>query len=121
MIRFIRILIPIFIYLNFTSIMAQEKLSPVTSHPSTDLTDDWHLAMQFWTFNKFSFFEAINKTSELGLSWIEAYPGQQIFADNKNLVFDENLPPEYREQIKSRLKKSGLRLINYGVTHLPDN
>ena len=121
MIKFIRILIPLFIYLNFMGIMAQEKISPISSHPSTDLVDDWHLAMQFWTFNKFSFFEAIDKTSELGLSWIEAYPGQQIFAENKDLVFDENLPLEYREQIKSKLKKSGLRLINYGVIHLPDN
>src|SRR5947209_10094209 len=41
----------------------------------------WRLGCQAWTFNRFSFYEAIDKTAELGLHVIEAYPGQKLSAD----------------------------------------
>jgi len=115
------------IFLSFLVIMfivsceAQIELSPKVSHPTTDYIDDWNLAMQLWTFNQVSFFEAVDKTSELGLSWIEAYPGQKLFANNEDLVFNADLPQEYREQIKTKLQCCGIRLVNYGVVELPDD
>src|SRR6516165_579710 len=44
----------------------------------------WRLGCQAWTFNRFTLFEAIDKTAELGLKVIEAYPhGQSISKENK--------------------------------------
>jgi len=62
-------------------VYSQDDLSPTQAHPPTNLIDNLQLAMQFWTFKSFSFFEAMDKTSELGLSWIEAYPGQKLIND----------------------------------------
>ena len=117
----IRIAALLFIFVGFVPLSAQAELSPQTEHPPTDMVDDWNLAMQFWTFRDYSFYEAIDMTAELGLSWIEAYPGQQIFPDNKEILFNENLQEDYRQQILDRLSRSGIRLINYGVAGLPDD
>jgi sugar phosphate isomerase/epimerase len=115
----LRIILSLLFLILFISCHAQSDLEPQITHPSTDYVDDWQLAMQFWTFNQFSFFEAIEKTSELGLSWIEAYPGQKLFKDNDKIVFNADLSGEYRKQIKDRLRRAGIRLINYGVVSLP--
>ena len=48
-----------------------------TPYPATDPYDGWRLAVQAWTFNRFTFSEAVEKVASLGLHWIEAYPGQQ--------------------------------------------
>jgi len=87
-------------------------------HPKTDVYDGWSLAMQCWTFNRFTFFEAIDKARSLGLNWIEAYPGQTISPELKDVKFDHNLSAELRDLVRQKLKDSGLTLINYGVVNL---
>ena len=42
----------------------------------------WRLGCQAYSFNRFTFFEAVDKTASLGLHCIEAFPGQRI---SKNL------------------------------------
>jgi sugar phosphate isomerase/epimerase len=91
------------------------------NHPKTDVYDGWHLAVQCWTFNRFTFFEAIDKARSLGLDWIEAYPGQPISPESKDVKFDHNLSAELRALVTKKLKDSGLTLINYGVVSLGDN
>ncbi|HPU97891.1 MAG TPA: hypothetical protein PLO53_08035, partial [Candidatus Hydrogenedentes bacterium] len=36
----------------------------------------WRLGCQAYSFNRFTFYEAVDKTAAVGLKWIEAYPGQ---------------------------------------------
>ncbi|MDH7599562.1 MAG: DUF1080 domain-containing protein [Sedimentisphaerales bacterium] len=88
-------------------------------HPATDTYDGWRLAIQNWTFNRFTFFDAIEKTSELGLDWMEAYPGQRLSSQVPNVVFDHNLSSEQRRQVKEALASYGIRLVNYGVVSMP--
>ena len=38
----------------------------------------WRLGCQAYSFNQFTFYEAIDKTASLGLHYIEAYPGQKL-------------------------------------------
>ena len=38
----------------------------------------WRLGCQAYSFNRFTFYEAIDKTARLGLHYIEAYPGQKL-------------------------------------------
>ena len=38
----------------------------------------WRLGCQAYSFNRFTFFEAVDKTASLGLHYIEGYPGQRI-------------------------------------------
>ena len=39
----------------------------------TDVSKDWKLGMQAWTFNRFTLFETIDKTRALGLDWNPAF------------------------------------------------
>ncbi len=74
--------------------------------------------MQAYTFNRFTFFEAVDKTASLGLDWIEAYPGQRLGTDYPNVKTDHNMSEEMQEVMKAKLRDAGVRLINYGVVGL---
>ncbi len=89
-------------------------------HPATDQNAEWKLGTQLWTFNNTTFMEGLERTASLGLSWVEAYPGQKFSPEDQETVFDHNLPEVYRKLVKKRLLELGLRLINYGVVGLPD-
>ncbi len=82
---------------------------------------NWRLAVQAWTFNRFTFYEAVDKTASLGLKWIEAFPGQRLSKEESSAGFHHNMPAEMRERAKAKLKAAGLRVINYGVVGLPNN
>ncbi len=84
-----------------------------------DVYPGWHLAVQAWSFNRFTLYEAIERTSALGIGWIEAYPGQKLSSQTGDAKFDPSLTPELREQVKQKLKAAGVRLVNYGVENLP--
>jgi sugar phosphate isomerase/epimerase len=74
----------------------------------------WRLGCQAWTFNKFTFYEAIDKTAELGLHFIEGFPGQKLSAD-KSAGLGPNLSAEDRIEVKKRLADKGVKLVNFGV------
>ncbi|MCK4824173.1 TIM barrel protein, partial [bacterium] len=94
---------------------------PTTNHPTTDAYDGWKLGTQAYTFNRFTLFEAIDKTASLGLDWIEAYPGQVISKESPDVKFTVDIPPEVRLDVQKKLKESGIKLINFGVINLPND
>lgn len=102
-----------------SSSCANQKLSEVKSHPAINFYDGWKLGVQAWSFNRYTFYEAIDKTAALGLSWIEAFPGQNVSKDMPDVKFGPEMLPEIRKQIKAKLASSGVRLVNYGVARLP--
>jgi len=78
---------------------------------------EWKLAIQAWTFNDTTLFDAIDKTKSAGVKYLEAFPGQKISKED-GAGFDENLSPELRAKVKAKLEKEGIKLLNYGVTEL---
>ncbi len=78
----------------------------------------WKLGCQAWSFNRFTFYDAIDKTASLGLHYIEAYTSQKISKEHPNLVTNESLPADARTAVKKKLHDSGVKLINYGVCPL---
>ena len=58
----------------------------------------WHLGCQAYSFNRFTFYEAIDKVASLGLHYIEAYPGQRLSAENPDIRFDHHLGPELQQE-----------------------
>ncbi|MBN2210037.1 MAG: DUF1080 domain-containing protein, partial [Sedimentisphaerales bacterium] len=81
----------------------------------------WRLGVQCWTFHKFSFCEALDKISSLGLKYVEAFPGHLLGPEFPGMFLNENLPIDVRQQIKVRLKQKGLALVNYGVVGLSND
>lgn len=81
----------------------------------------WKLGCQAYTFNRFTFFEAIDKVAKLGLHYIEAYPGQKLSSETGDVIFDHNLSPELQQKVKDKLAQANVKLVNYGVVGLPNN
>jgi sugar phosphate isomerase/epimerase len=97
-----------------------KNINENNAHPF-DLNKDWRLGMQLWTFHKYSFMEALEKTASLGIKWVEAYPGQILLDDKPHTKFNQFMSPEERQMVKDKLRELDLKLVNFGVVYLPDN
>lgn len=80
-----------------------------------DQQGGWQLGTQAYTFNRFTFFEAVDKAKELGLKYIEAYPGQSISAEFKNVRIGHDMPSKLQNIVQAKLDEAGVKLVNYGV------
>lgn len=78
------------------------------------------LGPQAYSFNRFTFFEAIDKAKEVGCSVIEAYPGQKLSPENP-VPFSHDAPPRVWAEAKCKLDEAGVRLVAYGVVGLGSN
>lgn len=87
----------------------------------SDSVGQWKLGMQAYSFNRFTFYEAVDKTRALGLHFIEAYPGQKLSDEKPNVKFDHNMPSNIRLEVLQKLRQADVRLMNYGVVGLPNN
>ncbi len=84
-----------------------------------DENRSWRLGMQAYSFNRFTFFEAVDKTRALGMRYIEAYPGQRLSKEKPNVKTDHNMSKADMLLMLQKLRESGVRLVNYGVVGLP--
>ncbi|MFZ5519058.1 MAG: sugar phosphate isomerase/epimerase family protein [Candidatus Zhuqueibacterota bacterium] len=76
---------------------------------------DFPIAMQCWTFNKYSFLQTLEKAQSLGIRYLEAYPGQILDSAQCDIKFDHALNHEQIERVKQKLNEHGLQLVSYGV------
>jgi sugar phosphate isomerase/epimerase len=74
----------------------------------------WRLGCQAYTFNRFTLFEAIDKTASLGLHYIEGFPGQKI-SNTQATTFDVDLSEALRKEVLKKLADSGVKMVNFGV------
>ena len=73
---------------------------------------------QAYTFNRFSVFEAIDKTASTGAKVIEFFPGQKLSPAEPDVKFSHDAPPEVWEKVKAKLKEAGITPVAYGVVGL---
>jgi sugar phosphate isomerase/epimerase len=78
----------------------------------------WRVGSQAWSFNRGSFFQAVDQVQALGLHYIEAFPDQPVDQD-KNVKMNAGQDPEVRSAIKQKLHDSGVKLGSFGVTGIP--
>lgn len=87
------------------AIRAQEKLG-------------WRLGIEAYTFHKYSLFEAIEKTSALGLPFMGGLSFQKVSADiPKN--FEPGLSDDELRQVRLKLDAAGVRLLTYYIQDIP--
>jgi sugar phosphate isomerase/epimerase len=78
----------------------------------------WRLACQAYSFNHYSFFEAVDKNASLGLKYIEMYPGQKMSNEKEQVKVGEGMSADARTEVKKKLADSGVKLVNFGVCGL---
>ena len=77
------------------------------------------LGCQAYTFNRFSVFEAIEKTAQAGGRVIEFFPGQKLSADQPDVKWDHNATDDVIEKVKAKLAQHRIKAVNYGVVGIP--
>lgn len=75
----------------------------------------WKLGMQSYSFHKFPLTAALDKTQELGLKYIEVFPGHKLGGKWGDKVFDYNLDARTQEEIKALAASKGIKIIGCGV------
>lgn len=78
------------------------------------------LSMQCWTLRQVTFFEAVDKASELGVKYLEMYPGQTLKPGSKEKV-SRNMGADMIAEIKKKLADKGMKLVAYGVDGIPND
>ncbi|MGD9344255.1 MAG: DUF1080 domain-containing protein [Candidatus Aminicenantes bacterium] len=73
------------------------------------------VAVQCWTFRKFSFQEALQKIKTLGIDFVQPYPGQVLSPDKPEIKFDHYLSEANIQWVKRTLEHLGMHLVSYGV------
>lgn len=76
---------------------------------------DWKLSMQSYTFHLFTVPEALNKTAELGLKYIEIYPGQRMGPEFEDAVFGYGLTLDQQDQLKKMAASKNIKIVSSGV------
>ena len=78
----------------------------------------WQLAIHSYTFKDFPIFEAIDKTSALGLKYMSISGSVNLGGTNKLRTTD--LSEQAQQAIKDKLQAAGIvKLVNMGVVQLP--
>lgn len=80
--------------------------------------DEWKLAVMTYTFNRYTLFDSIDKTEELGVNYLETYSWQPISAEHGDLKFNPKLPDEVIEEVKQKCADSDIDIVNYYYHHL---
>ncbi|MDR1258772.1 MAG: sugar phosphate isomerase/epimerase [Tannerellaceae bacterium] len=85
-------------------------------------SNGWRLAIQSYTFHVFPLTEALDKTAELGVRYIEIYPGHKLGGKWGDEVFGFNLDEQTRREIKELAESKGIKIVGTGVfvTDNPD-
>lgn len=76
---------------------------------------DFKIAVQCWTFRKFTFVETLQKVKELGVKYLQAYPGQKLGGDDPNAFFNYDMSEVNIAFVKKKLDESGIKLVSFGV------
>ena len=76
------------------------------------------MALQAWTFNSKTVVEVIDKAKELGIQYIECFPGQKCSAEQQ-AGFGPGMSPEATKVVKDKLAETGCHIIAFGVTGIP--
>ncbi len=75
-------------------------------------------ASEAWTFRAFTFADMLTKLTDLGVTAVEAYPGQALSAEFPGARFDVGMTPEQIAKVKEWLRASGVVLYGFGVADI---
>lgn len=77
--------------------------------------EDWKFAIQSYTFHEFSLMEALDKCQELGVKYIEVYPGHRLGGKWGDQQFWPSLDDTTQQEILQIAKEKDVRIVATGV------
>ena len=89
--------------------------------PTTALEDvrikEFPIAVQAWTFRKFTFIETLAKLHELGIQNVEAYYDQKLGlpGEDPDALFHYQMTEAQITKVNAELDRLGIRVVAYGV------
>lgn len=98
----------------FSNRSTAHQASVYKKYPETKL--GWKLGAQAYTFNLFTFFEAIDKIDSCDLKYVEGYP-EQLLGGGIEGKLDYKMDAATRSKILKKLKEKGIKLLVYGVVN----
>ncbi len=75
----------------------------------------WRLGIQSFSFHRFPVTEALNKTQELGVKYIEIYPGHKLGGKWGDQAFGFNMDEQTRKEVKELAESKGINIVGTGV------
>lgn len=112
----LRKLLPAVLAVIVATISHARAANPI---PEDCKTGGFFIGCQAYTFNRYSVFEAIEKTASAGGKIIEFYPGQKLSPDEPDVKWDHHASPETIQKVKDQLEKFHIKAVNYGVVEIP--
>ena len=116
----------LFLMIFVFSVQLQPAAAQAIAYSSPDLgipveyqIGGFAVGTQAYTFNRFTVFEAIEKTAEAGGKVIELYPGQRL-KPGDDTPFNQNVSDDVIDEVLQKLGEHGLKVVNFGVVGLPD-
>ena len=85
-----------------------------TSSDTANVTANWKIGVQMWTFRMFTFAEALDKVDSAGVKFIEAFWGQPLGAGLKD-SFGIRMSDDSKAKIKQMLQSKGISIVAMGV------
>ncbi len=76
-------------------------------------------SVQAWTFNKFTVFEAIEKTAMAGSEYIELFPDQALAKEMAGVKLGPSMSDSDMAALAAQFAKCHVKPIAYGVTGIP--
>lgn len=121
-------LLTLFLFISFAKGLVSCESNKSTQYSQTDsprevkeVYEGWRLGIQAWTLHKYSFYQALDKVDSLGLKWIEAYPGQQLYSDDTTTRLIHTMTAKLRKELKNKLNEKGISIVNYGVVNMTND
>jgi len=122
--------------LSLAFFVASLSLHAAEPFPDSLKQGKFVIGCQAWTFNRFTVFEAIEKTAATGGKTIEFFPGQKLSPEEPTTLFshapavgtDRKKPTEKLDaaatkavwdKVKAKLKQHDITPVAYGVVGIP--
>jgi len=100
-----------------STLMARVQAAPI---PEEYKQGGFAIGCQAYSFNRYTSFEAIEKTAEAGGRVIEFYPGQKLAADDETKM-GPGMSVEAIQKLKDKLAKHNVKAVAFGVTGISQN
>ena len=81
---------------------------------SDNVTANWKIGVQMWTFRMFPFAEALDKVDSCGVKYIEAFWGQPLGGGMKD-SFGVRMSGDSKAKLKQLLQQKGISIVAMGV------